>query len=80
MLLSAVCGIYNPYNFKKNFYQSLKPLRSAYDDRYVWFTRSLQDEVKNKVKSVRQYHRKKCLEAFCREGSVVKPKDLFQIQ
>ncbi|CAF1230055.1 unnamed protein product [Rotaria sordida] len=73
ILLNIVCGIYNPSNFKKKFNQSPASYISENNNRYVWFTRSIDSKIKDEANEKEEICKKNSNQFFSRKKFNVFP-------
>jgi hypothetical protein len=76
LLLNIVCGSYETPYSRRKLYQLLKNHPPEYDNRYVWFTRNIHNEIKRTVNREEQKQQldqvKNTNNVFYRKHSVVK--------
>lgn len=77
MLLSLVCAKCHSYSLKKKLHESLKNYSSDNDNRYVWFTRSIDDEIEDDLKSQQDIPEKILRRVFRKKSAVQKHRNKY---
>jgi hypothetical protein len=77
ILLTFVHGTSKPSHEKPKLYELLKPMKQDHDNRYVWFTRNIHDELQNEPQNQEQVRKNNLNGFFHYKKWPVKVKKLF---
>jgi hypothetical protein len=72
-----IYGTHEQSHLKQKLQQLLKPLTPDYDNRYVWFTRNIHNEIKSEKQNQEQLRKNNFNGFFYHKDPAVKSKKLF---